>query len=462
MRKKISMIMAAVLSLSMLAGCGASNGEKKSADGKITLEVGNWPDATRPESLEKNENWKKQFEELNQNITITPNTYSYEVKTFIAKAAARQLPDLLQNLPFTEVKKVAKNKYAAEITNAAKNAGVFEAIDPDILQMCTDENGKLYTVPRSAYMQGIMINKNIFKKAGLVNPDGSVMVPETFDELAEFAVQIKEKTGVAGITLPTTSNHGGWIFLNIAWNYGVNFVEQTEDGKWKATFDTPEFHKALEYVYDLKWNKNVLPDNKVIDASETQMLLGSDSTGMIFGNSDWCSALAQKAGMEPSNLAMAKIPAGPGGRYAQLGGSLFMFSPDLTEEQLDAGFKWIEFTGYGPVLNEDTYRDKCELYANEGNFVFPKELFSIWKDEERSAKIEEIAASYANVDMKDYENYNQEGIELRTEPAVCAQELYSVLDGVIQEILTNKGVDIKALSKKTQDDFQVNHLDKMS
>ena len=192
------------------------------------------------------------------------------------------------------------------------------------------------------------------------------------------------------------------------------------------------------------------------------MLLGSDSTGMIFGNSDWCSALVQKAGMEPSNLAMAKIPAGPGGRYAQLGGSLFMFSPDLTEEQLDAGFKWIEFTGYGPVLNEDTYRDKCELYANEGNFVFPKELFSIWKDEERSAKIEEIAASYANVDMKDYENYNQEGIELRTEPAVCAQELYSVLDGVIQEILTNKDVDIKALSKKTQDDFQVNHLDKMS
>ncbi len=461
MKKRLALIMAAVLGISMAAGCGTATNSGRNADGKITLEVGNWPDATRPESLEKSENWKKKFEEQNPDIAIVPNTYGYEVKTFIAKAAAGQLPDLLQNLPFTEVKSVAKNGYAADITEAAKKAGIAEAINPDIVAMCKDENGKMYTVPRSAYMQGIMINKKLFEKAGLVNADGTVKVPETFDEMADFAVQIKEKTGVSGMTLPTTSNHGGWILLNIAWNYGVEFEKQGEDGKWKATFDTPEFHKALEWIYDLNWNKGVLPDNKVISAKDMQQLLGSDQTAMIFGNSDWCSSLAQKCGMKPENLAMSKMPAGPGGRYAQLGGSLFVFSPDLTEEQIDAAFKWIEFTGFGPQLNEETYRDNCEIYANEGNFVFPQELFSIWTNKDRAEKIKEIAAPYANVDMKDFANYNQEGITLRTEPPVCAQELYSVLDSVVQEILTNKNVDIAALSKKAQSDFQANHLDKM-
>ncbi len=459
MKKRLSMLLAAALCIFMAAGCGTST---TGGNGKVALEVGNWPDATRPESLEKYENWKTQFEEQNPDIEISTNTYGFEVKTFVAKAVARQLPDLLQNLPFTEVKSVAKNGYAADITEAAKKSGILDAINPDLIEMCSGEDGKLYTLPRVAYMQGLMINKKLFEQAGLVNADGTVMVPETFDELADFAVKIKEKTGVSGFTMPTTGNHGGWILLNIAWNYGVEFEEQNDDGTWKATFDTPEFHEALQFLHDLKWEKGVLPDNNVIDATEMRMLLGSDQTAMIIGNSDWCSHLAQKCGMDVGNLAMAKMPAGPGGRYSQLGGSLFMFSPDLTEEQIEAGFKWIDFTGYGPELNEDTYRDTCEVYANENNFVFPKELFSIWTNKERSAKVEEIASEYANVDIKDFENYNLDGIELRSEPAACAQELYSVLDGVIQEIMTNKNADIPALSKKAQDDFQANHLDKMN
>lgn len=41
---------------------------------------------------------------------------------------------------------------------------------------------------------GLYINKPLFTKAGLVNEDGSVKVPQTYEELAEFAGIIKEKT----------------------------------------------------------------------------------------------------------------------------------------------------------------------------------------------------------------------------------------------------------------------------
>ena len=61
---------------------------------------------------------------------------------------------------------------------------------------------------------------------------------------------------------------------------------------------------------------------------------------------------------------------------------------------------------------------------------------------------------------KDYEDYyGFEGVKIRPEVPVCCQELYAVLDKCIQEIQTNKDVDLDALIKKSVGDWQSNHLD---
>ena len=49
--------------------------------------------------------------------------------------------------------------------------------------------------------------------------------------------------------------------------------------------------------------------------------------------------------------------------------------------------------------------------------------------------------------------------ELRPEEPVCAQELYGILDGCIQEVLTNKDADPATLLEKANADFQSNYLD---
>lgn len=461
--KKVIALTLAVLMLASSIGCSNNKTNSgRNADGKIIAEIGNWPSEAAPLDLERKEAQKKEFEEKYTDIEIVPNTYAYEVKSFVAKAAANQLPGLLLNLPYTEIKNVIKNGYAADITEVADEYGMRDALSPQLLNMCTDENDRLYAIPRVGYMMGIMINKELFKQAGLVNDDGTVKIPQTFEELAEYASIIKEKTGAAGFAMPTTNNVGGWILLNIAWNYGVEFEKQNEDGTWTATFDSPEFHKALEWLYDLKWNKNALPDNSVIDAKEMMSMLGTNRAAMIIGHSDWCNTLAKNYGMDKANLAIGKIPAGPAARYSQMGGSLCILSPSLTDEQKKAIFKWLAFVGLGPKIDEETLRQSLEVEAGQGGFIFPKELFRVWESEERTAVRERVAADYANIDMKDFEDYNLDGVTLRAEPEVCAQQLYSELDKVIQEILTNKDVDIPAISKKAQKDFQTNHLDKIN
>ena len=76
---------------------------------------------------------------------------------------------------------------------------------------------------------------------------------------------------------------------------------------------------------------------------------------------------------------------------------------------------------------------------------------------------------------EDYENitlpllfkavgYNEflydKNVEFQPEEPMCAQDLYGLLDNLIQEVLTNKDADCAALIKKANEDFQKNYLDK--
>lgn len=137
----------------------------------------------------------------------------------------------------------------------------------------------------------------------------------------------------------------------------------------------------------------------------------------------------QNSGMPRENLALCKMPAGPAGRYGQLGGTLQMISSNTTEEERAAIFKWIEYQNYTPKLDEERFITDLEMRSKEGKFIFAKEMTSVWELEERDEAVKRLSALYVNVDMRDFENYNMEGITLRTEPPACAQQLYSVLDG---------------------------------
>ena len=94
-------------------------------------------------------------------------------------------------------------------------------------------------------------------------------------------MKIKEATGKPGIIFPTANNYGGWMFSCLAWSYGVDFMEKGEDGKWKATFNTPEEAEALRYMKDLKWKYDVLPNNAIIDGTEFYKTFAIGNAAML-------------------------------------------------------------------------------------------------------------------------------------------------------------------------------------
>lgn len=444
-----------------ITGCGT-----KKDDGKIKVEIGNWAAETAdPAVLEKLDKEVAEFEKLHPDIEIKGNAFGYDTKTFNVMASSGQLPETLDTF-FTEMDQIIKSGYAADVTDALKENGLFDQLNPDVLEIAADKNGRVFGFPKEAYAIGLVINKKLFKEAGLVEANGTPKIPQTYAELAEYSKIIKEKTGKAGFVLPTTENGGGWVFMNIAWSKGVEFEEQQSDGSWKAVFDTPQFKEAIQYVKDLKWKYDALPDNKVINIEEQRKIFGIGQAAMTLASPDIVNTLVSKYGMNKDDVYFARVPGDSAGRYAQMGGAITIFSAANTDKQHDAAIKWLMFKGRTPVIDKDTeamLRSNFETAISDGGVVFPKEFFTVWLSEERNKKYEEIAAEYANVDMANYEDYaGFKDVTLRPEESACCQQLYAVLDGVIQAVITDKDANIDSLTKTAVNDFQKNHLDKMN
>ena len=457
-KKQIALILAVAL-LAAAGGCG----NQKTEEGKINLSVGLWPDETNPESLKKQNALKDNFMAAHPNINIIPDTYAFDTKTFMMKASADQLPNIYSTW-FTEISNIIKQGYAADITDQIKAHGFDTSLNPDLLNLVKDENGRIYGVPTDAYAQGLYINKKLFKEAGLVNEDGGVKVPNTYQELAEYAQIIKEKTGKAGYVIPTTNNCGGWHFLNIAWSYGVEFAKQRDDGSYEAAFDTQEARDALQFVKDLKWKYNALLDETVIDQGDMRKYFGTYQAAMMFAAPPE-SMLSSQYGMDKNDIFAARIPEGPKGRYSQMGGNLKMFSKNSTPEQIDAGLTWIEFTGFSPNITDEQLANSRTSYENtiaQNGIVLDQEAFEVWVNPENLEKINSLRKEYTNINHEDYADYYSfEGVTINPEPAACAQQLYAILDKCIQEVVTNKDADVDKLISEACNDYQVNHLDKL-
>lgn len=455
--KKTTALLAALIAVGALGGCGA---EKD--NGKIKLSVSNWPSDTDGESLAIQNKTRDGFMEANPDIDVIGDTYKYDTKTFTMKATANQLPTMYKTF-FTEIKQIIKNGYAADITDAMQAHGYDTAMNPELLEFVTDENGRIFGVPTDAYKLGLYINKPLFREAGLVNADGTVKEPDTWEEVAEFSKIIREKTGKAGFVYPTTNNCGGWLFLNIAWSYGVEFENQREDGTWEATFDTPEAREALQYIKDLKWKYDALVADTVIDQDTMYKYFSTSQGAMMLRDVPYSG---YGYGLPLEELHATKMPKGPAGRFSQMGGNLWMFSAAATSEEIEAGFKWLEYTGFTPEVTDE----RLEKYGNDLKqsidswhaAVLEEESFSVWTNPETIEKKKAVRKQYANVDYEDYKNYFEAtDVTIKAEPPACAQQLYSVLDKCIQEVITNENADVDKLITEACVDFQKNHLDKM-
>ena len=162
------------------------------------------------------------------------------------------------------------------------------------------------------------------------------------------------------------------------------------------------------------------------------------------------------------------LPAGPKRHVTLLGGSAYMISANSTDDQTDAAMRWISITS-NYKLTEKIKENKEKEYETKADKNQAIGIFELsnWSEDTEVVKWErQYEMEHVNVDLKKVAEYNNfitgvdyEEIEIQAEEPMCAQELYAIIDGLIQEIFTNKNVDIKKIVEKANAEFQRDYLD---
>lgn len=457
--KVIALTLVTVIFAGVLSACGPNGTD---SNGEVTIKVSSWPNKENwPEVYAIQESYRQNMKEKYPNITIVPDEITYNVDTFLTSAASGQLTNLYK-MPFTEVKKIVSGGYAADLTEKFKEYGYEDDIG-DSVKSLVNIDGRYYGVPTNAYVIGMLYNTNLFEEAGLLDEDGKPIYPTNFEELRDTAIKIKEKTGKAGFAFPTLDKEGGWMFMSMAWSFGVKFMEQV-DGKWKATFDSQEMVDVLQYISDLKWKYNVLPENILLSRADISQLFATDQLAFMYGAEDWAYNAVAAYGMDRNDISLSPVPEGKGGACSQIGGDVYFVSPESTEEQIDAIFKWLTVKGDGVTLDDATVnslKENHKLSLDRGLPVAPNS-FSLFNRGERVEQEAKAKEDFINVNPLIWNTMYSDKIILKTEEPVEAQQLYAALAPVLQSVLINKDTDIPALVKKTNDNFQKDFLDKQN
>ncbi|MFE7964411.1 ABC transporter substrate-binding protein [Streptomyces cellulosae] len=415
-----------------LTACGSDGDD--AADGKTRITVNCMPPKSAKVDRQFFEEEIAAFEKKNPDIDVVPHDAfpCQDPKTFDAKLAGGQMEDVFYTY-FTDAKHVVDINQAADLTPYVKELKSYSTIQQQLRDIYTVD-GKTYGIPRTGYSMGLIYNRELFEKAGL-DPDTP---PATWDEVRTAAKKIAALgDGVVGYADYSAQNQGGWHFTAELYSQGGDVV--SADGE-KATIDTPEGRAVLQTLHDMRWKDESMDSKQLLVINDAQQMMGSGKLGMYLAAPDNIPILVKEKGAEYKNIAIAPMP---GGKATLVGGDGYMFSKKATPEQIRAGLKWLDHMFLTP--GDGFLGDYARAKQNDAPVGLPEpRLFTGAAD----AKDQQVKEANANVPVENYQAFldGNQKLEMKIEPP-HAQQLYSVLDGVVSAVLTKEDADIDQLLK---------------
>lgn len=448
-----------------LSACGTDTSDK------IVISVGMWPQSQLTQDVNMFTEWKNRFESDYPQYSIKGDNYEYSVETVQAKAEAHKLPTVFQTW-FTEPSMLVSNGYIKDITSQLQSLDWYDKMDVDMRNTLTFDN-KVYGVPRDGYGLGLFLNTKILGDVGLLpdtngdgiyeiyNADGTPAYPTTFDEINSFSQSIVDSTAdTKGILVLSANKNGGWQFANLAWNFGAELETQSTDDKWIGTLNDSKAVEALQWIKQMKAD-GMLLNSVTVNYSDWSSDVVS-KVAMAFVGSDVLKLAVTTGGMDKSDIAFVPMPKGPyGNQYSLFGGTPFVFSADATDEQIEGGLKFLEYMGRSPETSDaslNAIREGDEISKAKGEPII--QSIYPWTDTDYLVAVNDIQDEYINVDMDNYKDFfSTIGQIKKTEVPYYAQEMYKILDGVIQSVLENPDTaDCDSLLETANATFNTNYM----
>ncbi|MFJ4871388.1 ABC transporter substrate-binding protein [Streptomyces sp. NPDC088757] len=399
---------------------------------KVTITIDCMPPEEEAAELKE---WKEDVDEFNKtypNVTIegrsTPGQ-CLEPPQFTAMLKAKSQPDVFYTY-FTDLPQVLSEDAAEDISSYVHpwTVRLLKDINPDVLDSLKHKD-RLYGLPNSNYTMGLLINRKLFKDAGL-NPDTP---PRTWDEVRAAAKKIAALgNGIAGFGEYSAGNTGGWHFTAQMYSVGGDVVDASGE---KAAFNTDLGKQVAKNLHAMRWEDDSMGRTQLLKWGDLQKQIATDKLGMFLAAPDDIAYMVQQLGAKYENFGMGPIP---GGRNTLAGGDNYMIKKGISGDKIKAAIAWLNFknltVGKGQFDWARTKADGLPVGIPQPNF---------WLNDSKT-KDDAARVQHATMPVANFKTFMDHPVAGKNEPPK-AQEVYKVLDNVMSGILTNKDADIDKL-----------------
>ena len=161
---------------------------------------------------------------------------------------------------------------------------------------------KSYAVYSSSNVAGLIYNKDLFRKAGIVDKNGEPVPPKTLAQMREYAKRITDKKrNIYGYSYP----------MNFSPMYSVINVVSTsariKNDIENVTADMSEYKPMLQTLLDMKADGSLFPGAESLENDTSRMYFAEGKIGMMAGIS-WDAAVLTTQFVANCDWAVAPFP----------------------------------------------------------------------------------------------------------------------------------------------------------
>ena len=312
MKRILSLAVAAVMTVGLLAGCGG--GSSSSSSGSAAPAASG--SAAPAEKVELNviaaqygtktadwwANFVKEFNAANEGINLTVDVVSWnDIYTVVnTRIANGEAPDILNIDVFADYQADDLLLPAKDYVSDETYAKFYESfLDQSVI------DGTVWAIPDLASARAMYYNKDILAEVG-------VEVPTTWDELTDVCQKILDHYNgeVYPWGVDMTTDEGQACFAYYIWNNGGDFIDA--DGNW--TLNSPENVEAIEFIIDMVNKGYTNSDPATETRYANQDMFGAGKVAMMIGPNSIPTYIAD--GGYTVNWGVAGIPCTTGNSIA--------------------------------------------------------------------------------------------------------------------------------------------------
>ena len=282
MKKKMALILTVVLSVVCLFGCSAGVDTKKvkpQADSNDTI-ITVWSGSGGGQAV-----WEELVDQWNanegdeKNIFINWKTVMDSQQHDVAQQSG-QLPEIV-SLNLSRINKFRTSGDIVAIEDLPGGEEFVKEYNFPALDGVNAFDGKTYRLDREATIAGLAYNKDLFKKAGIVDENGEAKAPKTISELREAAKKITELGGgVYGFAFPLKFGTYYTIDMPTANSFSITNPAVKIDLD-NLTVSYSGYKDKFQWILDMKEDGSIFPGAVTLDNDTARAYFSAGTIGMI-------------------------------------------------------------------------------------------------------------------------------------------------------------------------------------